>query len=217
METTSTISLDNVRFLIRLFCTLVSIGLVILSIYGFKQLGKSGTSLAQVEASTTSGCLSFLGLVFGLLLFFSETQIETFFVYFGFLRYRIGRAIIYTVTGIMVLVLGRTYGKQCDCSDFVPMIVEGCGCIIAAIIQFISTFVLEGNTAPQVKQDDSIITTQRPSSYYKSNTNTKQDTAAAAAAAPQVVMTISEPTISQVPSEETMEFENPNMPSWMKN
>ena len=111
----------------------VSLGLVILAVYGLKQKDEMGSSSSwmqstsssiAVAASTTSKCLSFLGVCFGFLLFSAETNIETFFLFFGFLRGRIGRS-IHTLAGFMLIIMGKNYGSQCDCSNYYPLIGEG--------------------------------------------------------------------------------------------
>lgn len=89
---------ENLRFSFALYSWGVSLALVILSVYGFKHLGNASTrSVEEVEETTSFGCLCFLGFCFGVLLFLAETRWEIFFVYFGFLRFRIGRAILYGV------------------------------------------------------------------------------------------------------------------------
>ncbi|KDO30432.1 hypothetical protein SPRG_04334 [Saprolegnia parasitica CBS 223.65] len=76
--------------------------LVLLSIVGFNKLAKhSVMSMDQVEATTSDGCLLFLGLSFGTLLFLGEFRWERFFFLFGFLRYRLGRTVLYAVSGTL--------------------------------------------------------------------------------------------------------------------
>ena len=91
---------------------------IILAVYGLKQKDEMGSSSSwmpptsssiAVAASTTSKCLSFLGVCFGFLLFSAETNIETFFLFFGFLRGRIGRSILYTLAGFMLITMGKNY------------------------------------------------------------------------------------------------------------
>ena len=143
-------SRDNIRFVIRLFSILVATWLIIITFLGFKTIAVTdrATTLAQVESTTTTGCLSFLGLWFGILLLFGETRWERFFINFGFMRYRAGRATVYTLVGVMTIAMGRSYDEECECTDFFPLIVLGSFSIVSAIVHILAMFLLERNTAP---------------------------------------------------------------------
>ena len=143
-------SRDNIRFAICFLSIFVSICLIILTLFGIKTIAVTNraTTLAQVESSTTLGCLSVLGLVFGIILLFGESQWERFFSNFGFLRYRAGRAIVYTLVGVMTIAMEKSYDKECECTEFSPLIVLGSFCIVTAIVHILAMFLLEKNTAP---------------------------------------------------------------------
>jgi hypothetical protein len=87
---------------LRLLAFGTTICLVILSIVGFQNLGKRSpavSSLEDLQATTSDGCLLFLIAGFGVLLFLGEFKWEAFFFFFGFLRYRLGRSILYAISG----------------------------------------------------------------------------------------------------------------------
>ncbi|RLN86306.1 hypothetical protein BBJ28_00001852 [Nothophytophthora sp. Chile5] len=124
--------------------------LFILGCVGFNTLQASTYTL---ESRTSSGCLCFLGVCFGLLLAFGESTWELFFFFFGFMRYRFGRAFVFAVSGIMTALLGKTRDDQCNCEDNVMLIVEGVACIAMAILQMLAIFVFGNNSAPRRDKD----------------------------------------------------------------
>ena len=82
------------------------------------------------------------------MLFIGESRWNSFFIHFGFLRYRLGRSCIYLVAGIMTLIIGRTYNTQCDCKDFTLLQVEGACCLLAGLFQLFGIFLFGASSAP---------------------------------------------------------------------
>ena len=88
--------------------------LVITTTLGFQLLSQvSIDSVSDVESTTTLGCLLVLGFSFGLLLFCAEFGFCScvgvwVFSLFGFLRYRVGRLVLYWISGFMTVLTGRT-------------------------------------------------------------------------------------------------------------
>jgi hypothetical protein len=135
---------------LRLASAIVGLMLFIVSCIGFNTLK---LSVYSVDSQAEFGCLCFLGVCFGLLLAFGESKWELFFFFFGFMRYRLGRACIFTVGGIMTALLGKTRNQQCDCSDNVILIVEGVALLVMAILQTLAIFVFGNNSAPRRSKD----------------------------------------------------------------
>ncbi|CAH0513243.1 unnamed protein product [Peronospora belbahrii] len=109
-------------------------------------------SIYNADSQTESGCLSFLGVCLGLLLMFGESTWELFFFFFGFMRYRLGRACIYIISGMMPATLGKARDRECDCNDNVVLIIEGVALIAIAILQLLAIFF--HCTSPIVKRHD---------------------------------------------------------------
>ncbi|OQS04482.1 hypothetical protein THRCLA_20871 [Thraustotheca clavata] len=124
--------------------------LVLLSIIGFHKLASiTVMNMDQVEATTSDGCLLFLGVTFGTLLFMGEFRWERFFFLFGFLRYRLGRMILYVVSGIMTILVGRTKSNCSGCEEYNLLIAEGISLLITGVLQLVAIVVLgTNNTAP---------------------------------------------------------------------
>ncbi|OQR84568.1 hypothetical protein ACHHYP_13245 [Achlya hypogyna] len=124
--------------------------LVLLSIVGFSKLAKTSvTSMTQVEATTSDGCLLFLGVSFGTLLFLGEFRWERFFFLFGFLRYRLGRMVLYVVSGIMTILVGRTRSGCTSCAEYSLLLAEGIALMVTGVLQLVAIPVLgTNNTSP---------------------------------------------------------------------
>ncbi|KAG7378886.1 hypothetical protein PHYPSEUDO_009339 [Phytophthora pseudosyringae] len=135
---------------LRLASAAVGLMLFIVGCMGFNTLK---LSVYAVDSQAEFGCLCFLGVCFGLLLAFGESKWELFFFFFGFMRYRLGRACIFAVSGIMTALLGKTRDQQCDCSDNVILIVEGVALIAMAVLQTLAIFVFGNNSAPRRSKD----------------------------------------------------------------
>ncbi|CAI5715903.1 unnamed protein product [Peronospora destructor] len=125
--------------------TIAGLMLFIVGCMGFNTLKLSNYA---VDGQTEFGCLCFLGVSFGLLLMLGETTWELFFFFFGFMRYRLGRACIFTINGMMIGILGETRNQQCDCNDNIVLIIEGIALIAMAVLQCVAIFTFGNNSAP---------------------------------------------------------------------
>ncbi|CAH0475403.1 unnamed protein product [Peronospora belbahrii] len=110
-------------------------------------------SIYNADSQTESGCLSFLGVCLGLLLMFGESTWELFFFFFGFMRYRLGRACIYIISGMMPATLGKARDRECDCNDNVVLIIEGVALIAIAILQLLAIFLFGNNSSTRYNQE----------------------------------------------------------------
>ncbi|RQM28713.1 hypothetical protein B5M09_012611 [Aphanomyces astaci] len=198
-----------------------SLCLVLLAVLGFQQLSQSNvTNLEQVESTTSDGCLLFLGVTFGALLFLGEFKWELFFYFFGFLRYRLGRSILYAVSGIMTILMGRSRSSCTGCITYSLLLAEGVGLLVIAVFQLLSVVVFGNNTAPPPQQHDNI-TNRTESSYSKTalEINLKSVVIADKTAAPPPPPPSSpfetNAKTQAKPSSPTSP-KNPNMPSWMQ-
>lgn len=123
--------------------TIVGLMLFIVACMGFNTIKLSNYA---VDSQVEFGCLCFLGVSFGLLLMLGETTWEHFFFFFGFMRYRLGRACIFTISGMMTVILGKTRNQQCDCNDNVVLIIEGIALIAMAMLQCVAIFIFGNNS-----------------------------------------------------------------------
>ncbi|KAF0698218.1 Aste57867_11145 [Aphanomyces stellatus] len=188
--------------------------LVLLSILGFQQLSHTTmNNLDQVEATTSDGCLLFLGVSFGLLLFLGEFKWELFFYFFGFLRYRFGRSILYSVSGIMTILMGRTRSGCTGCTSYTLLIAEGIGLLVVALAQFLSMFIFGNNTAPDKRSLESAKTTLVPSTRETAiDMKSVVVTTERVAEPPKSPFESTAPTPKATPKSPT----NSSMPSWMQ-
>lgn len=131
--------------LLRLASAAVGLLLLVLSCAGFRHVDASGATL---ESRSTFGCLCFLGVCFGLLLALAEAQREGFFFFFGFLRYRVGRAAVFGIAGVMMTVVGKSLTDQCDCATYVLLVIEGAACMAIAVLHTLAICALGNNTKP---------------------------------------------------------------------
>lgn len=130
---------------LRFVSALTGIMLFIVACLGFRTLNLSAYS---VDSQAELGCLCFLGVCFGVLLTFAELKWELFFFFFGFMRYRLGRACIFAVSGIMTAILGKSRDEQCNCNDNTILIVEGIALMVLALLQTIAIFIFGNTSAP---------------------------------------------------------------------
>ncbi|ETI39072.1 hypothetical protein F441_15114 [Phytophthora nicotianae CJ01A1] len=135
---------------LRFVSAVVGLLLFIVACAGFNTLRLSDST---VDSQAQFGCLCFLGVCFGFLLAFGESKWELFFFFFGFMRYRLGRACIFAVSGIMTAILGKTRNQQCDCNDNVLIIIEGVALIAMALLQILAMFVFGNNSAPRCNME----------------------------------------------------------------
>ncbi|OWZ23295.1 hypothetical protein PHMEG_0001843 [Phytophthora megakarya] len=174
-------------------------------------------SIYSVDSQAEFGCLCFLGACFGMLLTFGESKWELFFFFFGFMRYRLGRACIFGVSGIMTALLGKTRDKQCDCSDNAILIIEGIALIVMAALQILAIFVFGNNSAPRCTKEPAQnirlpaatplpVTAQRPP-LSKEKTSFQ--------AVVQPVVQASSPVDSASPVQASPTDHDDNLPSWM--
>ncbi|KAG7389506.1 hypothetical protein PHYBOEH_007421 [Phytophthora boehmeriae] len=129
---------------LRLASALVGLMLFVVGCIGFNTLKSSNYNF---ESQTQFGCLCFLAVCFGLLLVFGESKLETFFFFFGFMRYRFGRACVFAVSGVMTALLGKTRNTQCNCNDNVILIIEGIALMVMTVLQLMAIFVFGNNSA----------------------------------------------------------------------
>ncbi|TDH69539.1 hypothetical protein CCR75_002277 [Bremia lactucae] len=132
--------------LLRSLSVIVGLMLFVVACIGFKTLNFSFDS---VESQAQLGCLCFLGVCFGLLLAFGETTWELFFFFFGFMRYRLGRACIFALSGTMTAILGKTRGQQCNCHDNLILIIEGGALVAMAILQILAILLFGNSNLPR--------------------------------------------------------------------
>lgn len=144
--------------LLRLLSAGAGLALTIICCIGFKTVNSSASAAASFGGSTNFGCLCFLGVCFGALLTLAETQWEWFFFLFGFLRYRVGLALVFMVTGIMTALIGRKLDEKCKCETYLVLIIIGAACIAAGSLH-VFVIPLFGNTAVPTKKGN-----QAPSS-----------------------------------------------------
>lgn len=192
--------------------------LLVLSCAGFKHARSSGSTL---ESRTTFGCLCFLGACFGLLLFLAELQREFFFFFFGFLRYRIGRAALFAIAGVMMTLVGKTLTDQCDCDAFVLLIIEGVACMALAVLHTLAICALGNCTTPSQKTT-SATTSSAEEGFRLPGLPTRGARAPAAqpdasAEFTPVVKPIVEPSPAvRANREDESSPRDNNMPSWMR-
>ncbi|KAF4043243.1 hypothetical protein GN244_ATG04452 [Phytophthora infestans] len=139
-------ALLTAKGLLRFVSAVVGLLLFIVACAGFNTLR---LSVSSADTQAQFGCLCFLGVCFGFLLAFGESKWEIFFFFFGFMRYRLGRACIFAVSGIMTAILGKTRNQQCDCNDSLLIIIEGVALIVMAILQILAIFIFGNNSAPR--------------------------------------------------------------------
>ncbi|KAJ0410912.1 hypothetical protein ATCC90586_004433 [Pythium insidiosum] len=134
---------EDLKPLVRLVSAITGLGLLALACAGFDHLNRSSGS---VEGKASFGCMCVLGVIFGALLFLGETKWELFFFFFGFMRYRVGRAIVFCVAGIMIAIIGKNMNDQCRCQSYVLLIIEGVACLGCAALQIAGVFLFGNNT-----------------------------------------------------------------------
>ncbi|ETV91394.1 hypothetical protein H310_14064 [Aphanomyces invadans] len=227
MESSATAELGAFAFfkkLVHYLSLVISFCLVLLAVLGFQQLSQSRvSSFEQVESTTSDGCLLFLGVTFGALLFLGEYKWELFFYFFGFLRYRFGRSILYAVSGIMTILMGRTRSSCTGCTTYSLLIAEGVGLLVIAVFQLVSIVVFGNNTAPQPPQAPAR-TEKRTDSGSKAalvplsqrEINLKSVAISQTSAAPAPPPTSPFETKLQAKPPSPTSPKNPNMPSWMQ-
>ncbi|KAG6599630.1 KIF-1 binding protein [Phytophthora cinnamomi] len=204
--------------LLRLVSAGVGFMLFIVACMGFNTLK---LSVYSVDSQAEFGCLCFLGVCFGLLLTFGESKWELFFFFFGFMRYRLGRACIFAVSGIMTALLGKSRDQQCNCSDNVILIIEGVALMAMAIMQTLAMFVFGNNSAPRRSKDSAStirvppIATPLPVTAPRTIPLPKEPAPFQA-----IVQPVSQPTIQAAASAPPMPMSpashaDNNLPSWM--
>lgn len=186
----------------------IGAALFALSCAGFDHVKKAKAS--GIEDQTSFGCICFLGCCFGVLLAFAELNWGLFYFFFGFLRYRVGRAIIFTIAGIMMGLIGKNLDDQCRCKTYVILIVEGVACVGMAAVHILAIFVYGNNTKP-------VIPPNTGAGYHPSvlpplpkqpPRSTIMNTNATDAGSLQP---IAEPPVPQP----TARSDNPDQPAWM--
>lgn len=194
-------SKEDLKPLIQVLSGLVGIALLALSCAGFERLSKSSGSL---EGQASFGCMCVLGVIFGALLFFGETKLEKFFFLFGFMRYRVGRAVVFIIAGIMVAIIG----KNLNDNSSVLLIIEGAACLACATLQLLGVFWYGNNTSASTsaKTPGNTTAPPAPSSY------TPPTPAPAARPTPRTNSSAFHPVVANKASHD----EDPNTPAWMR-
>ncbi|KAL4106873.1 hypothetical protein PRIC1_004912 [Phytophthora ramorum] len=173
--------------------------------------------LLPSTARRSSACLCFLGVCFGLLLTFGESKWELFFFFFGFMRYRLGRACIFAVSGVMTALLGKTRDQQCDCSDNVLLVVEGVALLAMAVLQTFAIFVFGNNSAP-CRNKDSIQSIRLPAATPLPTTAPRNAPLPKETASFQAVVQpipIAPIPVTAPPVQPSPVVHDSNLPSWM--
>lgn len=129
-------------YILSIASFLIASLLTVICCAGFKRIYPMHTS---IESNTNFICLCLLGVLFGVILAIAELQWEKFYVYFGFLRFRLGRAILYGIAGPMTTLLGRNLKST-------VAIVEGVGCMLIAVLQVFATCVGKGGKGERVEE-----------------------------------------------------------------
>ncbi|CAK4644109.1 hypothetical protein LEN26_010660 [Aphanomyces euteiches] len=210
MDTAARAELPTLLFIKKLLHYLSlasSFCLVLLSVLGFQQLARNSlSSFEQVESTTSDGCLLFLGVTFGALLFLGEFKWELFFFFFGFLRYRFGRAIVYAVSGIMTILMGRTRSSCTECTSYSLLLAEGIALLAVSAFQLVAIAPFGNTTAP-------------PAVERQTNSKTALTTLQRDVAREPTVAAPPPPPVFEAktaPPESPASPKNPNMPSWMQ-
>lgn len=201
---------------LRLASAAVAVALLALSCAGFKHVDSSGATL---ESRTTFGCLCFLGVCFGALLALSELHWRRFFFLFGFLRYRLGRAFVFAIAGVMMTLMGKTLTDQCDCDSYVLLIVEGVACMAAAVVHFFAIGLFGNNTCPVPSKSAGADTAASTSDGFRLprfQTHARHQPPSESAFSPVVQPTHSAPEPTPASESTRHEDVDPNMPSWMR-
>jgi hypothetical protein len=208
------IPISQIKGFIRLISALIGLALLILSCIGFDYLGKQNKQ--DFEAQTSFGCMCFLGVIFGFLLALGETKVELFFFFFGFMRYRIGRAVLFIISGVMTALIGKNMNDKCKCTSFGILIAEGVACIGMGGAQLFSIPFFGNNSAPVSKN------TTVKNDRSKAPANTTVPAAVPIATSMPVAMR-SPPFELTVPADATESVQVPkkdegdsNLPSWMR-
>ena len=126
--------------ILRLYFVFASSLLIIISIFGTITNGNDYISV----------CLSVIGITFGSLCLLSEiTNVETFFLNFGFLRYRVGRVVLFGGSGIIASLVGYSMNNTCQCSTYTIVMIVGVCNVVAGIGQFAGIFILDAVPNPR--------------------------------------------------------------------
>ncbi|GLD97830.1 hypothetical protein PINS_up006527 [Pythium insidiosum] len=159
---------DDLKPFVRLVSAISGIGLLALACAGFNHLNRSSGS---VEGKASFGCMCVLGVIFGALLFLGESKWELFFFFFGFMRYRVGRAIVFCVAGIMIAIIGKNMNDQCRCQSYVLLIIEGVACLGCAALQIAGVFLFGNNTTSMSSSSAGASPPPRSAPHISNNNN----------------------------------------------
>ncbi|TYZ58625.1 hypothetical protein PybrP1_010349 [[Pythium] brassicae (nom. inval.)] len=215
---------DSFQPLLRLVSAMIGAGLFALSCAGFHHASKSR---AGFEDQTTFGCICFLGACFGILLTFAELNWGLFYFFFGFLRYRIGRAAVFVVAGIMIGLIGKNLDRQCACDSYAVLIVEGIACVAMAAVHLVAIFVFGNNTKPVVPPNTGAASPAASASAYQQQPASivppASKRAPRSAQKNKSDSTPLEPVTESTPAPQPQSPRSPeggggdpNMPAWMK-
>lgn len=217
--------MNGFKPLLRLLSASAGLALNLICCIGFKTVNSSASAAASFAGSTNFGCLCFLGVCFGALLTLAETQWEWFFFLFGFLRYRVGRALVFMVTGIMTALIGRKLDEQCKCETYLVLIIIGAGCIAAGSLH-VFAIPLFGNTAVPANKGNQAVrssnTSARAAMFISSPPQADPAaTKSAISRGPKVVEEVSavfQPVVLEpaaTASADKSADGGPDLPSWM--
>ncbi|GAB9472985.1 hypothetical protein Gpo141_00010149 [Globisporangium polare] len=206
---------ETFKPMLRLVSAAIGAALFALSCAGFNHVSKAAAS--GIQDQTSFGCICFLGCCFGVLLAFAELNWGLFYFFFGFLRYRVGRASIFAIAGIMMGLIGKNLDDQCRCKTYVILIVEGVACVGMAAVHILAIFVYGNNTKPVIPPNAGAaagagyqpsilppLPKQPPRSTVKNNAEADSGSLQS--------ITVVEPPVPQPTARGS---DNPNQPAWM--
>lgn len=196
--------LESFKTPLRLASAGVGAALFALSCAGFDHVSKSRSAFGD---QTTFGCICFLGACFGILLALAELNWGLFYFFFGFLRYRIGRAIMFVVAGIMIGLIGKNLDRQCGCDSYAILIAEGIACVGMAAVHVVAIFAFGNNTKPVVLPNTG---TAGSGAAYQSTHTTGSATLEPVSETP-----VPQPAPRSNTSSPGAGTGDPNMPAWM--
>lgn len=201
--------------LVRFASAVIAAALLALSIAGFDHLASN--TRGTFEGQTTFGCMCFLGVCFGVLLTLAELNWSLFYYFFGFLRYRIGRAVVFAIAGIMIGLIGKNLDDKCDCKAYVVLIVEGVACVGMTLVQLVAIVLYGNNTKPVAPPPPSASYQPTPTGVGPTQPtcpSTSDAALASRASSPSVQTTPSaDAPTSAAPAARSAE--DPNHPAWM--
>lgn len=201
--------IESFKPLLRLASACIGAALVALSCAGFSHVSTANSTFG---GSSSFGCMCFLGVCFGALLTLAELNWGWFYFFFGFLRYRVGRAILFAMAGIMIALIGKNLDDQCGCKSYVILIIEGAACVGASVLHVLGVFVFGNNIKPTASANSGGERTYQPSVVIPPLPKQAPRTAKTDSSAFEpVVQAPAPPQLTSASGNAT----DPNKPAWM--